>query len=188
MHSTDFLHRLRQRMANLVPGPSTLRKHGKGIPDAARPFLMSIDPAIFVVADESTFSAQLDKVTLALEQHFPEGTRSWGGPRKLINLFLRDVLYNVYLCPMYRFDAIRPWLEVPLDSHVAQGLVNEEEGKGLPKWPKIKYLKAAQSSEYQQVASSVARRLNLARVDLDVIYWRAQKLGPYEPSQPLDPA
>jgi len=61
---------------------------------------------------------------------------------------------------------------VPLDSHVAAGLRAEPEGKQLVRWPRIKHLGAEVSGQYQGVASAVAKRRGVTRVDLDVFYWR----------------
>ncbi len=139
---------------------------------AARTFLAELDPGRFTVRAPGQFQARLDAATEALRDRFPKGARNWGAARKAVNLFLRDVLYNTYLAKAYRMARVRPWLEVPLDSYVARGLAADPSGKDLPKWPGVKHLRPAESLLYQKVAASIARRLSIARVDLDLWYWR----------------
>jgi hypothetical protein len=83
------------------------------------------------------------------------------------------VLYNLYLCNEYGFRRVEPWLELPLDSKAAKGLVAEFEGSGLPRWRSIKDLTATMSNGYQSVASQIAERRDIARIHLDLIYWMA---------------
>ena len=86
-------------------------------------------------------------------------------------MFLRDVIYNKDLCEYYDLSRIRKWLEIPLDSHVANALKKEPEGVNLPKWCTIKRLTPEISREFQTVATRVAQRKRIARVDLDIYYW-----------------
>ncbi|MBU1308640.1 MAG: hypothetical protein KKE30_03790, partial [Gammaproteobacteria bacterium] len=102
---------------------------------------------------------------------FPTNAKSWGAARKALNLFLRDVTYNKDLCEYYDLSRIRKWLEIPLDSHVANALKKEPEGVNLPKWCTIKRLTPEISREFQTVATRVAQRKRIARVDLDIYYW-----------------
>jgi hypothetical protein len=147
---------------------------------AARTFLKGLDLATFVVAEESRFVERLDEATVALQSSLPSGARHWGAARKALNLFLRDALYCSDLASHYGLQAVRGWLEVPLDRYVAQGLCQRypDLAKGLPRWTRIKHLTPEASREYQLVASTAARKERLARVDLDVIFWRAEVLRP----------
>jgi hypothetical protein len=83
-------------------------------------------------------------------------------------------VYNADLRDHYELRRTRPWLEVPLDSHIAKGLRAEQpEGAALPRWPGVKYLTPKVSTVFQKVASAVAKRRGVCRVDLDAHYWRA---------------
>ena len=106
---------------------------------------------------------------------FPAKARNWGAARKAMNLYLRDVAYNVDLSEAFALSQIRSLLEVPLDKDVASGLLCEQEGTSLPKWPTIKRLEPPTSAKYQAVAGDVAKRRGVDRVDLDVYYWRKRE-------------
>jgi hypothetical protein len=175
-----FLDTLRFRLAETAVGPSALRKQGApGVIAAARFFLKGLDLRTFVETDGAAFLSRLDAATVSLQEGLPAGTRHWGAARKALNLFLRDAVYCWDLADHYGLQAIRGWLEVPLDRYVAAGLLGYPElSKGLPRWPGIKYLTPEQSREFQQTASVVAGKENLARVDLDVLFWRATALQP----------
>jgi hypothetical protein len=102
----------------------------------------------------------------------PPEAKSWGAARKALNLFLRDAVYNHDLSHFYGLSKIRGWLEVPLDEDVGTSLCAEPEGKNLPKWLKIKTLQLLDSAQFQSIASAVATRKRMRRVDLDIYYWR----------------
>ena len=106
----------------------------------------------------------------------PQNAQHWGSARKFFNIYVRGALYNQYLCQHFDLSALEPWLEVPLDSHVAKGLRGEPEGKGLPRWNTVIGLTRQDSDAYQAVASEVAERKGFARVHLDVIYWRGDHM------------
>ena len=144
---------------------------------AARRGLAEIELTSLVLEDCTAFRTQLDVVTAALEAALPASGRSWGRARKVVNIFLRDVVYNVDLRDHYGLAHIRPWLEIPLDSHIAKGLHTEPEGAALPRWRGLKDLTRDHSEEFQSVALTVARRQGVSRVDLDVYYWRAVELA-----------
>lgn len=99
----------------------------------------------------------------------------WGAARKFLNIFLRDVVYNRYLCDKYELMHIVPWLELPLDSQVASGLREEPGGGSLPRWKTVIGLEKADSQKFQAFATEVAARMGCERVHLDVIYWRREK-------------
>jgi putative zinc finger/helix-turn-helix YgiT family protein len=171
-----FIDRLKGRCAKLAIGPSTLRGKGtRGVAAAARLGLATIDLATLAAEDRAAFRARLREITKSLKLNLPKSGRAWGRARKAVNIFLRDVVYNADLCNRYGLCNIREWLEVPLDSQVAEGLLSEPEGASLPRWPGVKHLRPEVSKMYQAVASAVAKRYGVSRVDLDVFYWRAAK-------------
>ncbi len=113
----------------------------------------------------------LDRQTEFLLDDFPISGRPWGAARKAINLFLRDTLYNQYLCRRFGFHKLESWLEVPLDSASARGL-KLAAGRGvLPRWPGLKHLGPAVSEEFQEFATGHARTIGLERVHLDMYLW-----------------
>jgi hypothetical protein len=170
----EFIHRLQERTAQAAFGPSSLRNQGApGVIDAARRAAGRLDLAAFGSCRSSnTFLQSLDQATEAFRDKFPSAGRSWGGARKGVNLFLRDAVYNADLAAHFDLARMRPWLEVPLDKDVATQLIAEREGFELPAWRTIKGLNCCVSAEFQRVASRVAQRKGVARVDLDVFYWR----------------
>ena len=154
-------------------GSSSLRNQGAaGVLAAARDVSAGINLKLLSRATRPRFVLNLDAITTDMLSHFPSTAQSWGAARKGLNLFLRDATYNKDLCNYYRLDRIRSWLEVPLDKDVANALINEPEGAHLPRWRQIKNLAPSTSREFQAVATEVAFRRRVARVDLDVYYWR----------------
>ena len=47
-----------------------------------------------------------------------------------------------------------------------------EIAQQLPRWPGVVNLTPELSNQYQRLASDVAARKQLARVHLDILYWR----------------
>lgn len=161
------------RLAGLAASSSALRNQGAaGVVRAARAVLRKFNLRRLSQLKAQQFSRRLDRETEALRSRLPRNARNWGTARKVLNIFLRDVLYHNYLCRQYRFDRFESCLEVPLDADVAHGLHGEPEGRTLPKWQGIKHLDSRTSAQYQAVAREVARRRGVAAVHLDLVYWR----------------
>ena len=159
-------------------GPSTLRGMGpKGTIEKTRMYLCKIDLHDFKVRSGKGFNRVLDRYTSHLKRKLPKGARYFGSARKSLNIFLRSVNYNRFLCDHYNLYGLEPWLELPLDSHVAKGLKLEPEGKRLSRWTGVIHLKPAVNAEYQLVAKEVAARLGIHRVHLDLMYWRGRHIG-----------
>jgi hypothetical protein len=140
---------------------------------AARCGLAQLKLRDFVAKDETEFGKRLGKATRALMSTFPEGGQSWGGARKALNIFLRDVVYNTDVSTHFNLRRIRRWLEVPLDSYTAKGLRREPGGDKLPAWKGVKRLQPEDSKKFQRFALQVAEEKRVMRVDLDVFYFRA---------------
>ncbi len=169
----ETLNLLQRRIASTSIGPSTARGMGpKGTIEAARSYLASLNLSKFTVESEPQFRQVLNRVTRAYVKNLPEGGQHWGPARKFLNIFLRGVVYNRYLCQEYDLYQIEPWLEVPLDSHVANGLRLEKDGDDLPRWTTVKWLQPAISSVYQEFANNIASEKGISRVHLDLFYWR----------------
>ena len=171
----DFLSRLQTRTAEAAIGASALRNQGaKGVVKAAREALAKMKLKNFIQFGGGRFLSTLDHTTESVKNAFPAGAKNWGAARKAINLFLRDSVYNLDLSESHGLKKIRRWLEVPLDGDVGNALRSEPEGKTLPRWPGLKKLTPEVSGKYQAVATKVAKRKRVARVDLDVYYWRGK--------------
>lgn len=172
---TKIIKAFHGRIANTTVGPSAVRGMGpKGTVQAARNYLASLKLHKFSKKNEKEFRTFLNRTTQEYLRQLPRGAKHWGMARKLLNIFLREVLYNQYLCKKYDFNHIEPWLEVPLDSYVAKGLRAEPGGEILPKWKTVIGLDQTTSRQFQSFAVKVASRKNIYRVHLDLFYWRRE--------------
>src|ERR1700733_8204356 len=99
-----LLKLLQTRTAQLAIGPSTLRNQGaREVVASTREFLKELDLGHFNTDTPEAFMISLDEETERLRNALPLGARHWGTARKALNIFLRDVLYNLYLCNEYGF-------------------------------------------------------------------------------------
>jgi hypothetical protein len=175
MKKEDFIDHVQTQVAELAIGASSLRNQGgSGLIASSRAFFKGIDLSVLAHLSSDGFKRFLDKATDDLKNKFPEGARNWGAARKAINLFLRDAFYNRYLFDHYKLAPIEQFLEVPLDKDVATNLMDTEHGKSLPEWVSIKTLAPDVSCQYQEVASKFANDNGLARVHLDLLFWRKE--------------
>jgi len=87
-------------------------------------------------------------------------------------------LYNTYLNKQYSFNKIVKYLEVPLDSCTIKGIREDCKSDSIPRWKGIKYLKPEDNKIFQNLAKDIAKRKGIARIHLDLIYWRASKDRP----------
>ncbi len=171
MKPKDFMKTLQRMVAFTAVGPSALRGQGRGVLLASQNFLSKISLVRIPKSNEKKFQRWLDYQTELLLDNLPIKNRPWGAARKAINLFLREALYNQYLCKQFTLNSIEPWLEIPLDSAVAKGLkLNSNRGE-LPQWPGLKNLKPNISKSFQVFALKQANLKGLARVHLDMYLW-----------------
>ena len=63
----------------------------------ARAQLGRFDLRPFGTRDRTRFWAEINSATNRLEKALPTGARHWGLARKVLNIFLRNCLYTVYL-------------------------------------------------------------------------------------------
>ena len=172
----EFFEKLQFRIATTSIGPSTARGMGpKGTIKSTQFFLSKLSLEDFKTADKVTFQRQLDRATKKLVLSLPKNGKHWGSARKFINIFLRGVVYDRFLCEKFGFQKIEPWLELPLDSHVAKGLRAENGGNKLPKWTTVIGLKQKDSKKHQRFAEAIASQRGIHRVHLDLFYWRAKE-------------
>lgn len=144
----------------------------------ARGFLSGISLRAFSVDDEGKFLVALNEQTQKLADGFPlAGRGNWGAARKSLNIFLRDCIYSRYLSEHFALVEIEPWLEVPLDSNVYAGLRAENGNQnGLERWRGVRGLTPDLSGKLQSCALSIAQKYGVARVHLDVLYYRRDQV------------
>ncbi|MBL7205833.1 MAG: hypothetical protein ISS63_16130 [Desulfobacteraceae bacterium] len=171
MKPNDFIPTLQRQVAVLSVGPSALRGQGKGVLAATQKFLSRVSLARLPKSNPIRFESWLDRQTNRLLDTLPLKSRPWGAARKAINLYLRDALYNQYLCRRFRMNRVESWLEIPLDSAVARGLKQASQRGELPSWPGLKGLTKSVSNQYQEFASELSNRMNIERVHLDIYLW-----------------
>jgi len=171
MKKKNFIVTLQRQVAVTAVGPSALRGQGKGVLGASQYFLAQLSLARLPKSNAKRFRAWLDRQTEELLDVLPVKNRPWGAARKAINLFLRDALYNQYLCSYFQLQSVEPWLEIPLDSAVARGLKSHGKRGGLPQWPGLKNLRADVSDRFQDFATLYAEQEDIERVHLDIYLW-----------------
>ena len=148
-----------------------MRGQGKGVMKVAQEKLGQLNLSqLSAITTQTQFEAWLDRQTERLLDRFPIKNRPWGAARKALNLFLRDCLYNRYICTTYKLNRLERWLEIPLDSVVSKEL-REDTQQTILRWPGLKYLKKPVSNRYQEAASSLSRKRGISRVHLDVELW-----------------
>lgn len=173
----DFIFFMQKRAGNGAIGPSTARSMGPaGTIGAAKQFFHEFNLGSIQAKSKTSFLRKLDDATEELKCTLPLGGQHWGSSRKFFNIFLRNCLYNRYLCDHFSLQNLQDWMEVPLDSHVGKGLKLESEGQHLPRWKTVIGLTPQLSDVFQSVAQTVADRKKIARVHLDIFYWRGKHL------------
>lgn len=177
------IHLIQKRIANTSIGAPTLRNQGTNVVKRARDYLEGLDLRQLRSSTEGKFTLWLDNNTLKLVKDFrqePENTKdNWGAARKAINIFLENAFYDKFLSRAYKLGLLEKILEVPLDNQVAEGmkedLKNEHIDHNLPRFPGIKKLTPKVSEDFQQRAKELSRKLKIARIYLDLKYWRGPR-------------
>lgn len=172
MTHDDFIRDVQRFTAISAVGVSALRRQGVGVIGHIQRYLGTLDlSGLDACLNQTDFGAWLDRTTTETMDGEDGPEVRWGAARKALNLFLRDALYNKYLAGRYDLDHVEHWLEVPLDSIVAQHL-KRDAGRGrLPVWPGLKHLTKQQSDQFQNHAAVLAHRNGVARVHLDIGTW-----------------
>jgi hypothetical protein len=168
----DFLPAVQWHVARLSIIASAARGQGvAGVVEAARSYVATLPLAPFGADSERAFQQHLDDATAQLRRRLPHGARSWGVSRKLLNIFLRNALYNGYLNQAYRLHNAETWFEVPLDSLVAKELERRYLPARLTPWKGVKHATPKLSREYQQAIRRLAQSEGIAPVHLDTYWW-----------------
>ena len=169
----QLVENLRLRAAEFAVAASTVRGAGaKGVTRAARSALKSLPLRRFRVRSRSAFERVLESQTRRIQARLPRGARHWGVARKVLNIFLRSVVFHRHLCSAYGLERMEGWLELPLDRQVAEGVRREYAGTGLPPWKTIKGLTPEVSAAYQEAGRSIAAVRGAQPVHLEYYWWR----------------
>lgn len=184
MEKVDSFYRdMQQYMAISTIGPSTLRNQGvPGVIKVVREFLTGIDLHEFQAKDEKRFLQELNaqtkrlmEILQRLREQLHHKEEYWGSARKALNLFLRDLCYNRFLCERYDFAHMEGWMEIPLDSYIAHNLRDKFGKMELKPWDGLINLKPEVSDKYQKCALKLAKELDITRVHLDMILWMRER-------------
>jgi hypothetical protein len=181
----------RKRLANVTISVSSARglNPSKEESDGIRQALFGLNLAELSGLDNLSFNAKLDAWTLAIQAVLPQekvdtDTKGWGYARKFVNLYLGEVTRNHVIRQEYRWlSDVATLLEVPLDSNVAEGLKRtgqcsqHSHSARLGQWNRIKHLTKERSHHYQIAAESLASKLGVCRIDLDLYLWRQNEKG-----------
>ena len=175
MRQTEFVDLVRRRIVQTAVGASAMRSQGKGVVGAARRALEDLELRRFRVKRAKRFAAVLDEETEVLRKKLPPGSQNWGTARKALNLFLRDCLYTKVTAEHYGLDRLTPWLELPMDSFTARGILGEASEQELPRWKGVKYHTPEDNAAFQAAAANIAEGKGIERVHLDLLFWRSRE-------------
>jgi hypothetical protein len=171
----EYLRHLRTFLERRCIGGSVARNQGAaGMNERLRSVVGAIDLSkLSGIAVEGDFRKWLDAETTELVGKLGDSHGlKWGTARKVLNIWLRDLVYNGDLCEAHGLGGVRPFLEIPLDrlSSVFLGA----RAPGLPRWQGVKNLTPAVSDKYQDAATKrhqTAGSWAPCRVDLDLHAW-----------------
>ena len=171
MKSPD-IDSIQRYIAYVSVGASTVRGlRTKGVVAAARDALRKVDLSRYAETDKNTFGKILDLDTNRVKRKLPENAQHWGVARKVLNIFLRGCLYNVYLNKHYKLSKLESYFEIPLDSLTANGIRDATTAKPKPRWPGVKHVNAEINKTFQKLASEIANEKDTYPVHLDAIFW-----------------
>ena len=187
----ETLKAIQKKVALSAVTPTTLHGKGyKGFMKMAREYLSSkIDLSKYGHKSEIDYIKQLDKDTNRMLHKWKIYKRNkakrdrddvsfWGAARKVLNIFMRDAIYNHYLRKNYKLQCCERYCEVPLDKKIAKQLRSKEHAgidNALLKWTTIKDLKPETSGRYQQIAKNYAKKERIPRIHVDACLWPDQK-------------
>ncbi|WP_442484452.1 hypothetical protein [Aeoliella sp. SH292] len=153
-------------------GASTVRGlRTKGVVDACRKALKQTDLRKFATSSEARFQECLDIETARIKRAIPSTARHWGVARKVLNIFLRGCLYNIYLNQHFKLSKAEHLFEIPLDSISAKAIKLNSDWENTPRWRGVKYVTPDVSHRYQELAADIAKQRNICRVHLDALFW-----------------
>jgi hypothetical protein len=112
------------------------------------------------------FSQRLDELTERLQR---ELGYPFGPARKVVNLYMRDLLYADLTRSAYTLEGCQHLMECPLDSLTMKGIKNA--ANLTIKVPQVSKLQRSESDHFQEVGKKIADGRNTCAVHLDLIYW-----------------
>lgn len=174
----QFYVDMQKHIAISAVGPSALRNQGSaGVIKAAQKHLADINLQIFRTKNEGAFLRVLDDQTEVLRRALPRAAQNWGAARKALNLFLRGICYNRFLCEKHGRALVEEWLEIPLDNLTAASLKRKDKKGYLPQWPGLKGLTPDVSSKFQALANQIASspKTPISRIHLDMRLWAEER-------------
>jgi hypothetical protein len=153
-------------------GASTVRGlRTKGVVDAGRTALKQVDLRRYGTTTETYFGKVLDNDSEIVLAALPKGAQFWGVARKILNIFLRNALYNIYLNQHYNLNKHENSYEIPLDSLSATGIINGTVNLSKLNWVGVKYVTPDINHVFQILAKEIANERNTHRVHLDAYFW-----------------
>ena len=175
MNQRDFLTIQQKRIARIATVPSVARNQGApGVLGSARHYLETLHCGRLAASSAQSYLAALDAVTDELMAVLPQGGRSWGIARKIVNIFIREALYNTYLTNHHQLGSSERFMEVPLDSFSARG-IKSHYPRRLPVWPGMKGLQRPLSDLLQEHAAEIGEAKDVARIHLDALWWSVRE-------------
>ncbi|MEA9569082.1 hypothetical protein [Polynucleobacter sp. AP-Nickl1-40-C4] len=182
----ELINWMQKRVANGAVGPSTIRGMAPaGTAGKIKDYFRKWDIKTIRAHSEGDFLKKLDAVTDGLLNALPHDARHWGMARKCANIFLRNCLYNRYLCKHYKLEPLEAWLEIPLDSHTGKGLIIHFEKGMLPRWRTVISLTREESSQFQRAALDLAKKKRVCRIHLDDFLYQGEHVTRVSPTIPL---
>jgi hypothetical protein len=153
-------------------GASTVRgQRAPGLVASCRAELQRENLSAFSTNRPDAFARAIDRETARIQSALPRNGRSWGIARKVLNIFLRNALYNVCLHGHYKFRSVESLLEIALDGMIVRGLKKQSPPRSLPRWRGIKYVTPEESAAFQARSQEIALERGTHRVHLDAALW-----------------
>ncbi|KHO45518.1 MAG: hypothetical protein QS98_C0010G0044 [archaeon GW2011_AR3] len=164
---------MQNRIANISISPSTLRGQPKGSVKIAIDFLQNMNlQELTNIKSEVEFISWLDSKTHSLMELLP--SKSWGMARKSLNIFLFQVVHDIFLSDKNNLRNLIPYLELTLDNPNAKKLMNKAKEEGIKlNWSNINNLQRENSDSIQIFARKLAKeQYTCDRCYLDLYFWR----------------
>ncbi len=188
-------------LANTSVGSSAVRNQGRGIIDVIRDCIkyeFDFDKFFSALTTcDASYQHYLDRFTsvMAWLPGFDEHDElnghyvTWGTARKCINLFIRSCVYNNRFCETYGLrvndfntKSYMQRLEIPLDSYAVAAIkfycnkfeLNHDK-KHVDHFSIIS-LTPERSKELQLLAHCISIKMDMCRIDLDVIFYKNDNL------------
>ncbi len=168
----QYLNQMKLRLIRIsVSASSTRNQIGKGKINRIRTEindLLSLHNLMYQIKDETDYLRMLNYATNKLVR---KAGIHWGTARKLLNICIREFVYNSYLRKyllIAESDLYK--LEIPIDSHTYKYIVKMNKFKAF-KWPGIIHIQSKENKTIQQAYVSFALSKNMAPIHLDVDAW-----------------